>query len=233
MRPPRRATATATAAPGAPKRRAKVAAKRAKVLGLEGQAKALAYVATRRYAARNRVMLMLSFKAGLRAMEIAGIERRHVLGSDGEVAEAIYLPDYVCKKGSGREVPMAPDLRQAIAELLDGETLDWPMNAPLCLSERALCPRQGDGEDAGPILHRMTPHAVSKWFGRIYRACGLEGASSHSGRRTFITAAARAVAKVGGSLRDVQELAGHTSMNTTQAYIQGDSEAKRRLVALI
>ena len=48
-----------------------------------------------------------------------------------------------------------------------------------------------------------------------------------------ITRAARKVSQVGGSLRDVQELAGHTSLAMTQRYIEGDTEAKRKLVALI
>ena len=62
---------------------------------------------------------------------------------------------------------------------------------------------------------------------------GREGCSSHSGRRTFITRAARLVHKAGGSLRDVQLLAGHRSIQTTQRYIDGDSDAQRKLVSLI
>jgi integrase len=61
----------------------------------------------------------------------------------------------------------------------------------------------------------------------------IEGASSHSGRRTFITAAAKKIVEAGGSLRDVQELAGHTSLATTQRYIQGDTAAKRNVIKLI
>jgi integrase/recombinase XerD len=52
-------------------------------------------------------------------------------------------------------------------------------------------------------------------------------------RRTFITRAARKVSQVGGSLRDVQALAGHTSLAMTQRSIEGDTEAKRPLVALL
>ena len=65
------------------------------------------------------------------------------------------------------------------------------------------------------------------------RPLGFSGASSHSGRRTFITKAAKEIVEAGGSLRDVQELAGHASLATTQRYIQGDTEAKRKVVALI
>jgi integrase/recombinase XerD len=79
----------------------------------------------------------------------------------------------------------------------------------------------------------MTALSIVIWFSRAYRTLGLDGCSSHSGRRTFITRAARLVHKAGGSLRDVQLLAGHQSIQTTQRYIDGDSDVQRRLVALI
>ncbi len=79
----------------------------------------------------------------------------------------------------------------------------------------------------------MHPVSIVNWFNRAYRAIGLEGCSSHSGRRTFITRAARLVHQAGGSLRDVQLLAGHRSILTTQRYIDGDSDTQRRLVSLI
>jgi integrase/recombinase XerD len=79
----------------------------------------------------------------------------------------------------------------------------------------------------------MTAASVTNWFFALYRGLGFEGCSSHSGRRTFITKAARAVTTAGGSLRDVQALAGHASLATTQAYIEADSEARRRLIDLI
>ena len=62
---------------------------------------------------------------------------------------------------------------------------------------------------------------------------GLIGCTSHSGRRTFITNAARKISSVGGSLRDVQMLAGHSSLSVTQRYIEGDGEARLKIVELI
>jgi integrase/recombinase XerD len=53
----------------------------------------------------------------------------------------------------------------------------------------------------------MSPGAVQVWFHRLYADLGLAGASSHSGRRTFVTRCARKIVEAGGSLRDVQELA--------------------------
>ncbi len=79
----------------------------------------------------------------------------------------------------------------------------------------------------------MSAASVALWFHRLYTRLGLAGCSSHSGRRTFITRAARKVSEVGGSLRDVQQLAGHSSLATTQRYVEGSTDAKRRLVNLV
>lgn len=89
---------------------------------------------------------------------------------------------------------------------------------PVIFSER------DDGLSAG---------AVTVWFFRLYSTLGMQGCSSHSGRRTFITRAARKISEAGGSLRDIQQLAGHASLQTTARYIEGDAEAKRKVVALI
>jgi integrase len=75
-------------------------------------------------------------------------------------------------------------------------------------------------------LHRAHP---LQW----YRKIGFVGCSSHSGRRSFITQAARKVSLVGGSLRDVQALAGHASLTSTSRYIAMDAEAQRKLVNII
>ena len=79
----------------------------------------------------------------------------------------------------------------------------------------------------------MRAASIVLWFARAFHVVGLHGCSSHSGRRTFITRAARLLPQAGGSLRDVQLLAGHRSITTTQRYIDGDTDAQRKLVSLI
>jgi integrase/recombinase XerD len=81
--------------------------------------------------------------------------------------------------------------------------------------------------------HRTNGKAIAQRFKRLYRSLGFEGASSHSGRRTFITRLAHKITAAGGSIRDVQQLAGHKSLGVTQRYIEGNSEAKRRAVGMI
>jgi integrase/recombinase XerC len=79
----------------------------------------------------------------------------------------------------------------------------------------------------------MRANSIVNWFVAMFADLGLEGCSSHSGRRTFITAAAKNVYRAGGSLRDVQLLAGHRSIETTQRYIEGDTPSQHRLVSLL
>lgn len=79
----------------------------------------------------------------------------------------------------------------------------------------------------------MTAKAIVDWFADTFAELGLHGCSSHSGRRTFVTRAARLIQKAGGSLRDVQQLVGHRSIKTTQGYIDGDYDAQRRLIRLL
>jgi integrase len=160
------------------------------------------------------VIVLLAAKAGLRAGEIAKLTWDMALDPTGEVGSVIELRDHAAKKGSGRLIPMHPDLRQALATYRSIAT----GIGPVIRSERG---------------GAMTPLSIVVWFNRAFRNVGLEGCSSHSGRRTFITRAARLVHKAGGSLRDVQLLAGHRSIQTTQRYIDGDTDAQRKLVSLI
>jgi integrase len=188
--------------------------KQAKVLSKDDLQDLLVYASATRNPIRNRVIVLLSAKAGLRAGEIANLTWDMVVEPNGTIGTVLELRDHAAKKRSGRLIPLHKDLRDALASwrgVTNGA-------GPVVLSER------GDA---------MAPLSIVVWFARAYRAVGLEGCSSHSGRRTFITRAARLVHKAGGSLRDVQLLAGHRSIQTTQRYIDGDTDAQRKLVSLI
>jgi integrase len=191
-----------------------MAGKQAKILTADALDSLLVYASSTRHPVRNTVIVLLSVKAGLRAGEIANLTWPMVLDADGKVGRIIALHDDAAKKGSGRLIPMHPQL----AEALDAWAGQSVGDGHVITSERG---------------GRMTALSIVIWFQRAFAKIGLEGCSSHSGRRTFITRAARLVHKAGGSLRDVQLLAGHASIQTTQRYIDGDSDAQRRLVGLI
>jgi integrase len=173
------------------------------------------YAASTRNSDRNRVIVLLSTKAGLRAGEIANLTWEMVVGPTGDVGAVLELHDRAAKKKSGRRIPIHPDLRAAL--------IVWR------------------GRTSKPVGHvitsergsRMTAVSIVNWSATAFRAVGLDGCSSHSGRRTFVTRAARAAHRAGASIRDVQLLAGHRSIQTTQRYIDGDTEAQRKLVSLI
>jgi len=188
--------------------------KQAKILS-DGQIeRLLSFVSTTRNPTRNLVLVLLSLKAGLRAGEIAKLTWPMVLDPEGGIAPVIELRDHAAKKKSGRLVPMHPDLRDALGRWRKAAVTEGPVVR---------------SEHGGA----MTPVSICNFFALAYSALGLEGCSSHSGRRTFITRAARLVHQTGGSLRDVQLLAGHRSIAVTQGYIDGDTDAQRRLVSLI
>jgi integrase len=190
--------------------------KQAKVLSGADVSDLLIYARCGRHPLRNRVIVLLSAKAGLRAGEIAKLTWGMVSDATGRIARAIELRDTAAKKGSGRVIPLHPDLRAA---LIAWQPAARPSSQYVISSERS----------GGP----MTALSIVVWFNRAFKKLGLQGCSSHSGRRTFVTRAARLVHQAGGSLRDVQLLAGHRSIQTTQRYIDGDSDAQRKLVSLI
>ncbi|MFN2472818.1 MAG: tyrosine-type recombinase/integrase [Sphingomicrobium sp.] len=175
-----------------------------------------ARVAQGRYALRNKVIVLLSFNAGLRACEIAGLDWSMVVSADGKIANCMMIGDAIAKNGRGRRLPMHANLKSALLRLHAYE--ERPSSGPVVCSQRG---------------GHMTPRSVVNWFKRYYDELGLQGCSSHSGRRTFITRSARLVSRAGGSLKDVQELAGHRAITTTERYIEGDRDAQRRLVRML
>jgi len=188
----------------------------AKVLGAGDVRRLIAHARRRRHGQRNVVIVLLSVKAGLRAGEIAGLDWCMLLRADGEIGNPIAISGAIAKNGRSRRVPLHQELASALKRLWRQQ--GYSADGPVVRSERGGHMRAG---------------AVVNWFSAAYAELGLEGCSSHSGRRTFITRAARLLPRAGGSLRDVQLLAGHASLVTTQGYIDGDSDAQRRLVRLI
>ena len=192
--------------------------KQAKTLKSRELVRLLDYVSHGRYPERDRVMVLLSFKAGMRAKEIAALTWAMVTDASGDVGDMIVLPNIATKGNSGRDIGINAELKSALVALRARRDADQV--AP---HRRVIYSERADG---------YSPNAVAVWFHIRYKEAGIQGASSHSGRRTFITNAARNVSLTGGSLKDVQELAGHSSLSITQRYIDSNPEAKRKLIEL-
>lgn len=190
--------------------------RQAKILSPQQQKAVLAFLVTTRNPERNQVIFLLSVKAGLRAKEIARVTWGMVTDADGGLSHLIRLEDQATKGKSGRLIWMNRDLRFALKGYYRLRTPD--LEDTIVATERSASP---------------SAQVIVNLLGSWYRKLGFHGCSSHSGRRTFITNAARKIGQVGGSLRDVQALAGHTALSTTQRYIEEDREAMKKVVDLV
>ena len=187
--------------------------KQAKVL-TDAQIKTcLTHIQTMRSVERNTVMFLLSVDAGLRAKEIASITWEMVTDATGNLTDTIRLEDKASKGSSGGVVYMSRRLVDALEDLRASVATQ---RGTIITSERTRT--------------AMSPNTVVCWFAGLYHSLGFEGCSSHSGRRTAITKWARKISSVGGSLRDVQALARHSSLQMTQRYIEVSEDAMRKVV---
>jgi integrase/recombinase XerD len=199
-------------------------------MGLGKQAKTLSrtqvkmiseYLLTNRYGLRDQTIFYLSAKAGLRAKEIAHLKWSMVMNSDGSVGDYLNLPNSSSKGNGGRVVPLNKDLKLNLIKLLQehsGYQHFSPSTSAIIRTERS---------------KSTSSQAIVNMFQRWYDRLGLIGCSSHSGRRTFITETSKKISTVGGSLRDIQMMVGHSSLQTTQRYIEADSESQKKVVNLL
>lgn len=193
--------------------------KQAKILSPQNVRKLLAAAKRGRFPERDRLMVLLAIYAGLRACEIARLTWGMVLDANGRVSTVLDVRASIAKRGTGRRIPLHRKLRKALSNWKAQQARD------LIAPDQVVLPSLRGGA--------LRPNSVVDWFVAKCKKAGLDGCSSHSGRRTFITTTARRAHRAGASLRDVQILAGHRSIETTQGYIEGDTLAQRRLVSLI
>jgi len=95
------------------------------------------YLDTTRSPARDRVMCLLSMKAGLRAKEMASLTWAMVTDAAGQVAEVMHVPNRA-RKGTtgGRTMPMHPDLHIALGTLQTWRGDMATPERPILFSER-------------------------------------------------------------------------------------------------
>ena len=176
---------------------------------------------TKRNGLRNQTIFLLSVKAGLRAKEISHLKWSYVVNSDLSIDDYIRLPNSASKGNGGREIPIHPSIKANLHEMLKERMKE---NSFFIKDKFVVNTERSD--------HTSSQHIIN-WFISIYKGYGLTGCSSHSGRRTFITNIARKISLVGGSMRDVQYLAGHSSLQVTQRYVESCSESKVKVINLI
>ena len=169
-----------------------------------------------RFRLRNRVMFDLSLLAGLRSSDIAGLRWKSVLEGN-MAASTIRLEAGRTKLKMGGEIPLHPSLK-ANLKLLFEEAGRPDLNQSVIITQSG---------------RTFTAQEITSWFFALFKKLGFAGCSSHSGRRTFITNLARRISLHGGSIRDVQRLARHRSLQTTSAYIAYNEGAAEAAVAAL
>ena len=172
----------------------------------------LAYCATRHHAARDRLAVLLGHWAGLRAKEIAALKLSHVQNHDGSIRDSFLLTAEETKGRKARRVFVSTRLQKEIGSYI-GKVQLRQVNPYLLQSQKGQC---------------FSPNTMCQLLNSIYQSCGIEGASSHSGRRSFITK----LAGKGVSVRVLQELATHANLATTQRYIDVNDEQMRNAIEL-
>lgn len=177
--------------------------------------RALAFISQNANAMRNRVMFLLTTNAGLRVSEVADLKLSDVLDADGTIRSEVLLAAERVKHGHARTVFLNNAVRTEIAEYI--QSRKWfESEQPLFTTHR------------GPRC-AFTANTLTQYFYWMYKNAGVKGASSHSGRKTFLTS----LAGKGVSVFVLAALAGHKSITTTQKYVFVNDDVKRSAVELV
>jgi integrase/recombinase XerD len=185
----------------------------AKVLNPTELRRVLDYVATRRHSARNRTALLLTHYAGMRVGEVAALRINNVLNADGTVKEEIRLMANQTKGSHARTVYLNERMRKELSLYIKCLNIK-DITKPLFYTQK----REG-----------FSANTLTQYFFFLYRKVGLEGASSHSGRRSFLTG----LANKGTAIHILKSLAGHRNISTTAAYLYSSPTQLKAAVELV
>ena len=196
----------------------------AKVLNEKEIRKVLLHIASKKHSARNRAMFLMTTNCGLRVKEVASLRISDVLASDGSIREEFYLSAEQTKGSKGRTIVLSKKMQEELHNYLSSRfKLKDLLAVTLTDTQRALFPTQKNPKRG------FTANTLCQLFHKIYKDARMTGATSHSGRRTFITK----LADKGVGVRVLMALAGHKSIATTQRYIELNPTVMKAAVELI
>lgn len=187
--------------------------KQAQVLQQRDVKVVLAQIARSAFPARNRCMFLLALYSGMRVGELAALSVGDVVDGRGKVRVQVLLKPHQTKGKHARTVLLNAQAQAEIGRYLRGRARD-EADTPLFVSK---------------LAKRFSPNSLVQVFGRLYDACGLDAASSHSMRRTFLTN----LANKGVSIHVLAALAGHRNVSTTMVYLTANENVMRAAVELL
>jgi integrase/recombinase XerD len=196
------------------KRSKKVSITKAKTLNQEQFDRVIREALSEDYGLMKSAIFHLSFYCGLRVQEIAGLNwKRNILNVESQIGDEIHITKDIGKKTTERFLPLPAPAKHALQAWRDaqGKRARWVVS-PMYKASEVSRVETHEGH--------MDPNTLAQWMRRFYQKVGFNGCTSHSGRRTAITSWARNCNLKGGSIHDVKNLAGHSSVTTTDGYIE-------------
>jgi integrase/recombinase XerD len=189
--------------------------KQAKTLNNDEIRKVLDYVATRKHSERNRAMIFTIFNTGMRVNEVANLRYKDVVDGEGVIRREIRLSAEDTKTKEARVVFVNDKLHKELTRYVKSYK---PINTNLKFfySQK----RASDG---------YSPNTLAQFFHYLFNRAGIAGASSHSGRRSFITN----LANKGVGVRVIMGLSGHRALSSVQCYIDCNDDMKRSAINLL
>ena len=189
--------------------------KQAKTLSNDEIRKVLDYVATRKHSERNRAMIYTIFNTGMRVSEVANLRFKDVVDGEGAIRREIRLGAEDTKTKEARIVFVNDRLHKELTRYVK---LYKPLNTNVKFfySQK----RASDG---------YSPNTLAQFFHYLFNRAGIAGASSHSGRRSFITN----LANKGVGVRVIMGLSGHRALSSVQCYIDCNDDMKRKAINLL
>jgi len=172
---------------------------KAQVLSINEFKCVLAVAQNGRNSARNVLMLAFSFYAGLRACEIAALKISDIYEANFDVKTVVNLSKSQTKGSTSRQFVISDKLKSILIKYAAQHALQ--PNAALIASQKQ--------------NKHFSANSLTQRFKQLYIKANLTNASSHSGRRTFITNLANKAINT----KVIMELAGHKNLSTTQRYI--------------
>jgi integrase/recombinase XerD len=196
----------------------------AKVLNEKEIRKVLLHIASKKHSARNRCTFLMTTNCGMRVGEVASLQIAQVLLSDGQIVDEIRLKAEQTKGSVGRTVLLSKKMQEELHHYLSCRFKLKDLTAVTYTdTSRALFCSQKNN------MRGFSANTLAQHFHYIYKNANVVGASSHSGRRGFITN----LANKGVSVRVLMELVGHSSMAVTQKYIDVNPNIMRSAVELL
>lgn len=188
--------------------------KQAKTLTTTELRRVVDYLSTRPHAIRNRTMLYVSHLAGCRVGEIAALKYADVVNTDGSIKTEIHLDASQTKGKHSRTVWVSTKLQKELAAYVKAHPCKDNQHKLFYSQQR---PQEG-----------FSANSLAQHFYYMYQHAGVEGASSHSGRRNFATA----LSSKGVSMRVLMRAMGHRNLSSTILYVDANDDMLRKAVEL-